>query len=95
MDYEEQPEEQPRMTRSQKEFIFILCLVSYLSGMLVDMFGFQIEPASLATINWHYKSGDVLMLPVGTRPEDVVALVAKNRDAPPPIARYGNGSAVD
>ncbi|WP_153133390.1 hypothetical protein [Dechloromonas hortensis] len=93
MDYEEQ--EQPRMTRSQKEFIFILCLVSYLTGMLVDMFGFQIEPASLATINWHYKSGDVVMLPVGTRPEDVAALVMKNRDAPPPVARYGNGVAVD
>lgn len=96
MDYYEE-EQQPlqRMTKDQTQFVFILCFVSYLTGMLVDMFGFQIEPASLATINWHYKSGDVVMLPVGTRPEDVAALVMKNRDAPPPVARYGNGVAVN
>lgn len=95
MDYEEQPQQQQRMTKDQKQFVFILCVFCYMLGMVLDMFAFQIEPRSWATINWHYKSGDVVTLPVGTRPEDVVALVAKNRDAPPPVARYGNGVAVD
>lgn len=85
-------EEQPRMTRSQKEFIFILCVASYMVGALVDSFVFN-DTLPPAVLNWHYKSGDVVTLPVGTRPEDIATLVAKNPDKP--VARYGNGVAVE
>lgn len=81
------------MTRDQKQFVVILCAAAYMIGMLADMFTFQLEDRGLATVNWRYKSGDVVKLPVGTRPEDIATFVAKNPDKP--VARYGNGVAVE